>query len=502
MSDDQIVNHLRGSQHLSNKALLAYHMATARCETHMPMQWSASYQDLAELVGMALLSTLYGCCLVLEEDQKLDKEECGADQGRQARLRSTLQDCVQVQRALLMDTEWASSTCSDMVRLLVACLSDAATEPVSIKSNSVLSALSTARATVEAQSGCRSCYGCEDTWIVKPVGLSCGEDITLCRGLRGLLAQVGIMNHKCVVQRYVERPLLVRERRKFDIRQWVLVTSVEPVVVHGFSEFYARLSGKPYELTGDSLGDKVVHLCNNAVQAEAKGYRDHLGESRSADRKTEVDSEDFCNTMMSMAQLQADLDQQGRDGGHVIATIMSKIKRICVDTILNVRDKLQRIGSGFEWLGFDFMVTEDLDVLMLECNVSPDVSHSTGITSRLVTRGVGELFPLLLGEPTLQESDGGQPSSWEQWHPATATATATAIMQPSESKDTQDLSVLQFARMKREQGILRSGDYSPQKLHVLQRVNAILAGQKMQYAGSGDCKYNNYDDEEGDDDEI
>ena len=85
--------------------------------------------------------------------------------------------------------------------------------------------------------------------------------ITLCSSIRELFECVRDMNFKCIAQKYIERPLLLRTSRKFDIRQWVLVTSLQPLKVFGFSEFYCRLSNQTYRLD-DSLDNMAIHLCN------------------------------------------------------------------------------------------------------------------------------------------------------------------------------------------------------------------------------------------------
>ena len=57
-----LVNNLKGSQHLSNKAYLAYHIKASDKEYLMPLQWSAAFDDISSLIGILVITTIYNYC--------------------------------------------------------------------------------------------------------------------------------------------------------------------------------------------------------------------------------------------------------------------------------------------------------------------------------------------------------------------------------------------------------------------------------------------------------
>merc|ERR1739845_260760 len=65
-----------------------------------------------------------------------------------------------------------------------------------------------------------------------------------------------------ICQKYIENPLLL-DGRKHDIRQWVLVTSWNPLTIWYYGECYIRLAADLYDTS--NICSTMSHLTNNAV---------------------------------------------------------------------------------------------------------------------------------------------------------------------------------------------------------------------------------------------
>ena len=78
-----------------------------------------------------------------------------------------------------------------------------------------------------------------------------------------------IQSSTFVIQKYIEKPLLVKNR-KFDVRVWVLLT--HDLKVYFFKEGYLRTSCEDFSLKSEDVWKPLVHLTNNAVQKQSDNY--------------------------------------------------------------------------------------------------------------------------------------------------------------------------------------------------------------------------------------
>jgi hypothetical protein len=108
-----------------------------------------------------------------------------------------------------------------------------------------------------------------------------------------------------------------------------------------------------------------MHLCNYAVQkVHSKAISSSSDSSDSSDKITHGYISEY---MMSINEFEAFLKESRNANYHDV--IKPQIIRQSIDAIKSTVDRIERVGKGFEWLGLDFMVTDNLDVFLLEVNV-------------------------------------------------------------------------------------------------------------------------------------
>ena len=95
-------------------------------------------------------------------------------------------------------------------------------------------------------------------WLVKPSNANQGRGIELFSNLDMMMNFINSRpaGTSCVVQKYIERPLLYHNR-KFDLRVWAVVTNNNEI--YFYREGYLRTSSNHYSLESSDL---TTHLTN------------------------------------------------------------------------------------------------------------------------------------------------------------------------------------------------------------------------------------------------
>jgi len=206
--------------------------------------------------------------------------------------------------------------------------------------------------------------GEKNIWIVKPAGLSRGRGISCFKNLIEIQDYVKGKESQWIVQKYMENPLIIH-KRKFDIRQWILVTDWNPLTVWFYEECYVRFSAEEYDT--HNLDNKFVHLTNNSIGK----YHENQN------------CPTFEQNMWGMEAFSKYLEQTFGSGTFE-EKIKPQMKQIVTWALECVQDMVENRKGSHEFYGVDFMIDEDLNVWLIEINSSPDMEYSTPVTKRLV----------------------------------------------------------------------------------------------------------------------
>ena len=186
------------------------------------------------------------------------------------------------------------------------------------------------------------------TFLIKPVNWFSGLGIKITNNLEEILESCG----NVVVQEYIERPLLVNER-KFDVRLYLLVTSLEPLKVFLYQDGIVSICSEEYSSEAASQLSKVAHLTNYSVNKTHQSFS-------------------LNNQRRSLSDLRRELErEQGLDWGPV----WDRTKELCLNTLIcglaKMREEFQRAAvksqyNCFKLFGLDILYDQHLKPWLLE----------------------------------------------------------------------------------------------------------------------------------------
>ncbi len=219
--------------------------------------------------------------------------------------------------------------------------------------------------------------GSKNVWIVKPGGLSRGRGVHCIDQLNDILSNVKPCN-QTIIQKYIENPLVINGR-KFDIRQWVLVTDLNPLTVWIFETPYVRFGAENYHI--DDFKNVFSQLTGNSIAKHSEKF--NTGEIE--------------GDMWENEQFKEFLEK--KYGGNPWNEIQKKIEKIVILSLESAKHKLFNRKNNFELFGFDIMLDDKLNVYLIEINASPDWTYSTKVTEKLVKIASDDIMKVVLDLP-------------------------------------------------------------------------------------------------------
>ena len=219
--------------------------------------------------------------------------------------------------------------------------------------------------------------GSKNVWIVKPGGLSRGRGVHCIDQLNDILSNVKPCN-QTIIQKYIENPLVINGR-KFDIRQWVLVTDLNPLTVWLFETPYVRFGAENYHI--DDFKNVFSQLTGNSIAKHSDKF--NTGEIE-GDMWENKEFREFLKKTY---------------GGDPWVEIQKKIEKIVILSLECAKHKLFNRKNNFEVFGFDIMLDDKLNVYIIEINASPDWTYSTKVTEKLVKIASDDIMKVVLDLP-------------------------------------------------------------------------------------------------------
>jgi len=207
--------------------------------------------------------------------------------------------------------------------------------------------------------------GGKGRWIVKPPALARGEGIKVINKWCQIPA-----TRPLVVQRYVARPYLINET-KFDLRLYVLVTSMNPLRIYLYDDGLVRFASNKYTNESSKVHDVFTHLTNYSINKKSASYLSNEEAQEAQGHK------------WTLKTLWRHFDAEGIDH----SVIWEKIKDLMIKTVISAESSMVTLFqnnvasrySCFELFGFDILLDSRLKPWLIEVNISPSLHSSSSL---------------------------------------------------------------------------------------------------------------------------
>ena len=252
-------------------------------------------------------------------------------------------------------------------------------------------------------------YNGKNMWLLKRDNLNRGRKIKVLSNVEEIIKEINTLyeqktQYNLLLQKYIEQPLLYN-KRKFDIRIWVLFTFIRvdnKYEVYVFKEGHLKACSDEFNIDSDDL---FIHLTNYSVQKHNKNFS-----------KTEIGNEISFNDF----QKEINESKKGNEGKNnkidFKKDIFPEIIKIIALTANSVKGKINLTNRSncFEIFGYDFILDINYRPFLLEINTNPGYEESSPLIKMLVPRMIDDALKLTVDkefEPEYKNNDNKEEKS-------------------------------------------------------------------------------------------
>ena len=159
-----------------------------------------------------------------------------------------------------------------------------------------------------------------------------------------------------------------------------------------YRDGYIRTASKIFDIHNLQLGNKFVHLVNDAVQK----YSDEYGKYEPANKLSYQDFQKYLNTQFTDLNINFERD------------IIMQVKKIVTDTIratFHLLDSKKRVNS-YELFGYDFMFDSNFKPFLIEVNSNPSLEISSALLQKIFQAMLDNTFRIAV-DPLFPPSGEG-----------------------------------------------------------------------------------------------
>ena len=207
-----------------------------------------------------------------------------------------------------------------------------------------------------------------DLWIVKPTNLSQGRGIFIFNSLDEIKLE------QYVITQYISNISLINGR-KYDLRLYVLISSLNPLRIYLYNEGLVRIAIEKYEINMNSLANKYMHITNTDLNIKNKKFI--------SPNNTNDENSNMWNLFMYKRYLKKNninwIDLRKK----IIKIIVKAIISVSED-LLEENQKLNLKAKNFyRILGIDILIKNDFNPLLIEMNYYPEIYFYNNIDKQV-----------------------------------------------------------------------------------------------------------------------